>query len=151
VGFVVAGLLWHVYDVPSRFLPAPSFPADAVIRSLFVTRQFFLFLNWIHVLEAFIAGSIIVIIPRFVQALAPFTGVAPVFGLIAGMMDMPSNVTAYFLGYLFKKFLERKMGVEWARRYTMTVAAGFWTGSSVIISLSTALRFVREAVVAQLI
>jgi len=151
VGLIVAGLLWHVYDVPSRFLPAPSFPADAVIRSLFITRRFFLFLNGINVLAAFIFGSLIVVMPRIFPALASFTGVPVVFGLIGGMMDMPSNVTAYFLGYLIKRLLEKKMGTEWSRRYTMTVAAGFWTGSSVILSLSTALMFVREAVVSQLI
>ena len=151
VGLFIAGLLWYVYDVPSRFLPAPTWPADVVIRSLFVTRKFFLFLDWTRVLSAFIFGSIIIVLPRLVPALAPYTGVPTIFGMIAGMMDMPSNVTAYFLGYIIKKLLEKKMGTEWIQKYSMTVAAGLWTGASVVISMSTALRFIREAIVAQLI
>ncbi len=146
VGLVVAGLLWYVYDVPSRFMPAPSYPADALLRSLFITRQFGVFFRADFIVGGFIASSILALLPRLVPALAPYTGIGMLFGIVAGLLDMPSNSYGIFIGYLFKKFLERKMGKEWSSKYMMSVAAGIWAGSSIIISLATALRFVREAI-----
>ena len=150
VGLLIASLLWHLYDVPSRLLPAPSFPVDTVIRCLFITRQFGEYLKWPQILTTFTMGSIFLIIPRFIRALSPVIGLPALFGIIWGLMDMPSNVIGVFLGYIIKKIIERKMGTEWCRSYIVTVAAGLWAGASMIISLSTALMFVRESILAVL-
>lgn len=146
VGLIVAGMLWYVYDVPSRFMPAPSYPADALLRSLFITRQFRGFFKADFILGGFAASTLFVLLPRLIPALSQFTGIGMVFGVISGLMDMPSNSYGILLGYIFKKLLERKMGREWSNKYMMTVAAGIWTGSSVIISLATSLRFIKEAI-----
>ncbi|RLE88361.1 MAG: hypothetical protein DRJ49_05115, partial [Thermoprotei archaeon] len=110
VGLLIASLLWHLYDVPSRLLPAPSFPVDTVIRCLFITRRFGEYLKWPQVLSTSILGSMFLIVPRFIRGLAPIVGLPALFGIIWGIMDMPSNVVGVFLGYIFKKLLERKMG-----------------------------------------
>ena len=146
VGLVIAGILWNVYDVPSRFMPAPSFPANALIRCMFITRSFGGFFRPDWIVESFIVGSIFALIPRFASILAPYTGLSMLFGMVGGLMDMPSNATGVFVGYLIKKLIEKKMGREWSNKYIMTVAAGIWSGSSIVISLATALRFIRQAI-----
>ena len=146
VGIIIAGLLWYVYDVPSRFIPAPSYPADALIRSLFITRSLGTFFRPMFIVGSFIVGAVIGIVPRIAPSLASIIGLPTLFGAIAGILDMPSNSVGIMVGLLMKKFLEKKMGKEWADKYVMTVAAGLWSGSSIIISMSTALSFIRQAV-----
>ncbi len=148
VGLVIAAMFWNVYDIPSRFLPAPTYPADALMRCLFITRQF-MFLKPELIVMSFIIGTLIIVapmIPVIGPILEPVTGISVVFGLINGFNDMPSNITVLFMGWIIKKLIERKMGREWASRNMITIAAGIWTGGSLVISLSTALRFAREAV-----
>ncbi|RLE96122.1 MAG: hypothetical protein DRJ55_00325 [Thermoprotei archaeon] len=146
VGLIIAGMLWYVYDVPSRFMPAPSYPADALLRALFITRQLGTIFKPEYIISSFIVGSIIGVIPRFLPYLSPFFGLPTLFGFVAGILDMPSNSTGIVLGLLLKKLMEKKLGKEWADKYVMTVAAGIFAGSSVVISLATALSFVRQAV-----
>jgi len=134
-------LFWATYDIPSRILPAPGFYPQAVLTSLYITKQF-----WnseyfkIHLIViAAIIGTIVELVP-------PLRVFVSAIGLSAGFSDIPSATMALVTGWLLREFIRKVKGEGWIREYLMSFVAGLWAGSSLAIALGTGITFAYQAV-----
>jgi len=132
-------LFWATYDIPSRILPAPGFYRNAMLSSLYITKQFWNseYFKPDLIIIAAIIGTIIELIPQ----LSAF-----VIGLSSGFSDIPSAAMALVIGWLLREFIRKVKGDEWVREYLMNFVAGIWAGSSLAIALGTGITFAYQAV-----
>ena len=138
VGLLFSYLFWNIYDVPSRILPAPAWYPRAALQCFFITRQF-TFINPQLLVLGLIIGSIIEIYP-------PLAALLSSIGLSSGFNSIPSATSALFLGWLVKKLIIKRKGVEWTQNYLMSMVAGIWAGGSLAIALGTGLTFAYQAI-----
>ncbi|RLE77872.1 MAG: hypothetical protein DRJ56_01365 [Thermoprotei archaeon] len=134
-------LFWATYDIPSRILPAPGFYPQAVLTSLYITKQFwnteYFKINLIVIAAAI--GAAVELVP-------PLRGIVSAIGLSAGFSDIPSASMALVVGWFLREFIRRVKGDAWVRNYLMSFVAGIWAGSSLAIALGTGITFAYQAV-----
>ncbi|RLE94157.1 MAG: hypothetical protein DRN04_04460 [Thermoprotei archaeon] len=137
-GLFFGYLFWHLYDIPSRILPAPTFYPDAAMLVMFITKKFtYIRPDWL------IAGFIFGV----VWELVPFlSSVLSTIGLAWGIGALPSSVTSPFIGWIIKEIIRRKKGDEWTRNYLLSIVAGIWAGGSLALALGTGITFAWQAI-----
>jgi len=146
VGGIMAGLsglffgylFWHLYDIPSRILPAPSFYPQVAMLVMFITKQF-AYLRPDLLLGGFIFGLVWELVP-------PLSAAISTIGLAGGIGALPSSVTSPLIGWLFKELIRRKKGDEWTRKYLMSLVAGIWAGGSLALALGAGITFAWQAI-----
>lgn len=141
LGFIYTQLFWLLAPIPSAVFPAPAitWPVEIIYHTIWITRPVRFFKPDL-ILLSFLNTSALVILLRFLKI--PFSMV----GAVVGMSTPIPSVFTMFIGFIFGKFMEYRLGKKWFMEYRSTIAAGIVTGEGLAIIIGVTLALIIKSI-----
>ena len=139
--FLFWHIFWHMAPMPSSFYPwtVIQWPLVALNFSVWVSRAAVVFKPAVIGLFAAILFAVSGIAEKLGFPFSPI-------GFVIGCSTAPPFALNYFLGALFGKIMERRLGKERWEDYKTTIIAGLFAGIGVALGVSVALTVIGKSI-----
>ena len=138
MGFLYISAFWSMAPIPSSLFPCPAWPVNALMQSLFITRNLEL-LKPQMLFGAGLVGAILFVLIELVHLPLSLIGLA-----LGPTVAIPFTLS-YFIGAIIARIFERKLGKEWFQTYRSVMVAGIFTGEGFVIAVSTAIALIAKS------
>ncbi len=136
--FVYVWAFWRITPIPSGLFPCPTWPLQASMQSLFITRSFRLFQPTL-IIGAATVGGILFLLIEFLPLPISLIGLA-----LGPTLPIPYTVT-YMIGAVAAYVLEKRKGTNWFNTYRTVIVAGIFTGIGFVVAVGTGVALIAQS------
>ncbi|MGD8544541.1 MAG: OPT/YSL family transporter [Candidatus Bathyarchaeota archaeon] len=136
--FIYTWAFWRITPIPSALFPVPTWPLQAAVQGLFITRSFQLFQPSLMIGAAAV-GSVLFLVIELAHLPISLIGIA-----LGPTLPIPYTVT-YMIGAVAAYMLEKRKGKTWFYTYRTVIVAGIFTGIGFAVAVGTGIALIAQS------
>ncbi|MGD8544927.1 MAG: OPT/YSL family transporter, partial [Candidatus Bathyarchaeota archaeon] len=136
--FIYTWAFWRITPIPSALFPVPTWPLQAAMQGLFITRSFELFQPTL-IIGAAAVGGVLFLLIEMLHLPISLIGIA-----LGPTLPIPYTVT-YMIGAMAAYILEKRKGKTWFNTYRTVIVAGIFTGIGFVVAVGTGIALISQS------